>query len=91
MDEVKYAVFWVAVALILSSPFLYMAYRSISASGQIEYCYVEMWSPHNYVSPQFQSVGFREWRTDRSLGVYPTAEEAKRQSDILGCKIEVKP
>jgi len=58
---------------------------SIRSNGNIDYCYVEMLSPMG-MAPQYQLHGHRPWRTDRPMGVYPSLEEAKAKSDVLGCK-----
>ena len=58
---------------------------SVRANGNIDYCYVEMLSPQG-MAPQYQLHGHRPWREDRSMGVYPTIDEAKQKADTLGCK-----
>jgi len=58
---------------------------SIRSNGNIDYCYVQMLSPVG-MAPQYQLIGHRPWREDRSMGVYPSLEEAKSKSDTLSCK-----
>lgn len=67
----------------------YATIKSISSNGEVDYCYVEMWSPDR-MAPQFQLFGHRPWRQDRMIGVYPTIDEAKSRADLLGCRVGTK-
>ncbi len=64
----------------------YAIYESIRSNGEIDYCYVEMWSP-GQMAPQHQLYGHRPWRNDRMLGVYSTVEEARSKADVISCPV----
>ncbi len=62
----------------------YAIYASARANGEVDYCYVEMWSPGN-MSPQYMLHAHRPWRSDLVVGNYPTVDDAKAKSDIMHC------
>lgn len=90
MDFVKiaYGLLLLAAAALLTL-IIVSVIGSIRSNGEVDYCFVEMWSPQN-MAPQFQLQGHRSWRTDRMIGVYPTVEEAKAKADALGCRVGTK-
>jgi len=84
--------FGITVLLLIIMLILFGGWTAVSSArsnGEIDYCFVEMWSPPQ-MSPQYQLWGHRPWRTDRNIGVYLTIEEAKSKADILGCKLNSK-
>ena len=80
--------FWgtlmVVVSLLIALGTVSTVY-SVRSNGNVDYCYVEMRSPEG-MAPQYQLYAHRPWRSDRSLGIYPTLEDAKAKTDLVGCK-----
>lgn len=68
---------------------LYAIVASARSNGEIDYCYVEMWSPPN-MSPQYQLHGHRPWRQDRILGNYSTMDIAIKEAELMQCPLNKK-
>lgn len=64
-------------------------YGSVKSNGEIDYCFIEMWSPGG-MSPQYQLFGHRPWRSDRLIANYTSIEEAKAKADTIGCKVNAR-
>lgn len=81
---------WGTMAAVVVSGLLVLGAISlgctIKASGMIDYCYIQLVSPTE-MAPQYKLVGHVPWRNDRSMGVYPTLDEAKSKADALSCPV----
>lgn len=90
MDEKRILVILaglIGIVLVLFG--LYAIGASARSNGEIDYCYVEMWSPPN-MSPQYQLHGHRPWRQDRILGNYPTMDVAIKEAELMQCPLNKK-
>jgi len=67
-------------------------FKSITADGKVEYCYVENERTQVPNQPDvvlYQLYGFRPWRSDRRLAVnLPSLEAAKVEADRIGCPMK---
>ncbi len=70
-----------AVALLGS----WLAYKGITASGQVERCYIEYLPGLNFWD--YRLRGAIEWRPDPVLGNFKTVDEAKASAAKLDCKM----
>ncbi len=64
----------------------YLTVKSATASGEDVFCYTEM-QASSETAPQYKLYAWRDWRTNRQIGVFPTVEDAKKAADVLGCPI----
>ena len=67
-DVISVTIYLVVLAAICAGGFL--AYKSITASGVVEYCYVEQ------VQDEFLLKGAIDWRDDRTIFRGGTIDEA---------------
>jgi hypothetical protein len=75
-----------AVCVIVLLGVSYVVVEAACSNGNVDYCYVEMYSPVS-LAPQYRLSGHRPWRADRVMGAFPTLEEAKAKADVIGCKL----
>jgi hypothetical protein len=61
-------------------------FKSASADGKIDYCYTSVISPTD-MAPQYRLHGHRPWREDRSLGIYPTLNDAALAAQKYQCEL----
>ena len=68
-----------------------LATLSITASGKIDYCYIETM---RYINPvqgdvvSYSLHGHRNWRPDRMIvDALPSLEVAKTKAEIAGCEL----
>ncbi len=82
--------FWkglvMAIGLLIVLGLSTVIVKSASASGQVEYCYVE-YKTLSDMPPVFQLRGHRIWRDDRNFGVFQTYEEAFTMSSSMKCPL----
>ena len=64
----------------------FSAVMSIRASGKVEYCYTQYYSPQQM--PQAQALyGFRAWRSDSHLGTFPDLPTALAAAKSMNCPL----
>lgn len=80
-------VIWLSIVGLLSLG-LYTFYLLVSASGQADYCFVDATSYQGLETTKYRLYAHRPWRSNTSLGMYPSLEEAKKQADSIGCAIK---
>lgn len=72
----------------LTSLGLYVAVESVRSNGEVDYCYLSLWSTQQ--STHMALMGHRSWRQDAYLGEYSSIVEAKAAADVIQCKLQVK-
>ncbi len=77
----KAIAFALPIACALSFVAGYPAWKGITASGQVEHCYV------TFVMGEYRLKGNVTWREDPSFGDFTSVEEAKAMAAKLDCKM----
>lgn len=73
--------------VVLSLLFLALSitcYKSVTASGNTEYCYIDT----NPRDGGMSLMAYRSWRPDRSLGMFHTSREAVAFAEEIKCPIK---
>ncbi len=73
--------------LFLSSLIGYGLYGRVTSSGRIEFCFVETYSSVSCPGVQYALKGFRNFRSDASLGTYSDIEKATKAAELINCQI----
>jgi hypothetical protein len=88
-DELRKALFVLGVILLVLATPIFLVYKSISATGEIEYCYTQYFSPPG-MNPQYTLRGFRPWREDRHIAAFQSLEDALAAAEKMHCRIGTK-
>lgn len=82
--------FWVtfcaALGLLLAVALCYPLYKSIMASGQVTFCYVD--SQMTKAIRPYSLKGHREWRSDSDIGDYENLDSAMKAAERIGCAVK---
>lgn len=90
-DEFFKKFFSILGALIVASAvglFGLTIVKATLATGEISYCYTT--TNHTYGTTLVKLHGFRDWREDRLIGVYPTDEAAINMAQRINCRMGTK-
>ena len=66
----------------------YMTVKSVTASGEVNYCYVESHQTMRPSDMYYTLEGNRDWRTDRTMARFQRFEEAVAAAKLINCNIE---
>lgn len=72
-----------AIAMLAGYP----AWKGITASGQVEHCYIEYARVDGLQIPVYRLMGSVVWRDDPKLGEFGSIEEAQARAAKLNCKM----
>ncbi len=74
-----------AIALVLVVGF--MVFKSVTASGMVEYCHIAEERPEHGL-PYVKVTGHRSWRTDIDVAMVSTIVEAQAAAEKFHCQIK---
>lgn len=77
----------VLLVSIVSAGLIYVAYKSITTDGKVDYCGIEDVSGFN--EKKLMIYGHRRWRPDSNYGNCPSIEECIRIAKQLDCEIGI--
>lgn len=75
----------VALALALIGLGTFAAFKSMTASGKVDYCYTQA---YGWSHTEQMLRAHRDWREDRNLGTFPSIESAAEAAKKYGCELK---
>jgi hypothetical protein len=78
--------FGVGIGLGLALACLYPLYKSIMASGEVTFCYID--SQNTKTDRPYNLKGHRDWRSDNDIGEYENLDSAMKAAERLNCRVK---
>jgi hypothetical protein len=87
-DLIPKMIFWILSTVVIFFVALggYSLVMSMRADGRVTYCYLSYVSP-SQMPPMWELRGFREWREDSHIGVYPSNDQAVSAAKLISCPL----
>jgi hypothetical protein len=78
--------FGAGIGLGLALACLYPLYKSIMASGEVTFCYID--TQRTQEGRPYGLKSHRDWRPDSEIGYYENLDSAMKAAERLNCKVK---